>query len=337
MIRIAVIGYGYWGPNIVRNFSRVPGCTVRWICDVHAQALKPLTLTYPATKLTTSFSDVLQDPLVDAIVIATPNATHFPLGVKALVAGKHVLLEKPMTQTSRQARSLVTLARKKKKILMVDHTFVYTPAVAKLREILNKQALGDILSIDCVRTNLGLIQKDSNVIYDLATHDFSIINYLLGTTPRSVSARGFYLTNHESEAAAAYITANYPKNLFVHAHVSWLSPVKIRTITIIGTKKMLVYDDMESSEKIKIFDKSVSVSRDPKAIHQLRVGYRIGSMIAPHIILEEGLLGMAKAFVKAIKTGHPPISDGTTGYEVVRCIEAATVSLRRRGKSVTLS
>ncbi len=336
MIRVAVIGYGYWGPNIVRNFLRLDTCAVRWVCDLKAGVLRALAKQYPAISVTTRYEDILTDNAVHAVVIVTPTATHFSLAKRALTAGKHVLVEKPMTYTSSEARALVDFAKSKKKILMVDHTFVYTPAIQKIKDVLVKKMLGDIVYIDCVRTNLGLLQKDANVIYDLATHDISIIDYLLGVLPRSISAYGFHHNQHASQAAVAHITAKYPNNVFFHSHVSWLSPVKVRTMTIVGTKKMLLYDDMEASEKVKIFDTSISVARDPKAIHQLRVGYRIGSIVAPHIPLEEGLFGMAKTFIRAIKTGKPPITDGNAGLRVIRVIEAATDSLRLGGTPVTL-
>ena len=271
--------------------------------------------------------------MTEAVVIVTPPATHFQMASYFLKAGKHILVEKPMTQTEKDARTLVRLAKKYGKILMVDHTFIYTPAVVKLHEIIKSNVLGNIYSIDSVRTNLGLIQKDSNVIYDLAVHDFAIIDYLFGHLPETVTVNGF-MQKEIKQASVAHITALYPTNLFVHAHVSWLSPIKIRRMIFIGTKKMLVYDDIESTEKIKIYDKGVSFIHDPKQYLHLRVGYRSGDVVAPDIPIEEGLFGMAKEFVTCIATGKQPITDGRAGLRVVRCLEKATASVRTGGKTI---
>ncbi len=335
MIRLAVVGFGYWGPNIVRNFNRIPNVQVTWVCDVNKKAAANAITSYPTTKITTSYQDVLKDPAVDAVIVVTPTSTHFPLAREALLAGKHVLIEKPMTQTETQARQLVQLARSRQKILMVDHTFVFTPAVQKMYAIIKKGVLGKIFYVDCVRTNLGMLQKDSNVVYDLATHDFSILDYLFGTQPQTIQATGFTHLQTAQEAVA-HITAHYPHGMFVHMHVGWLSPIKVRTMLFVGTKKMLLYDDMETTEKVKIYDKSISVGKNPEIRYQLAVGYRIGSTVSPHIPLREGLEGMSEAFIRAIKTGVPPKTDGATGTRVVAAVEAATKSLRKGGQSVKL-
>lgn len=336
MIRLGIIGYGYWGPNILRNFSSIPSATVIWVCDINPKTTTAVTRQYPNTKVTARVSDLMSDPSCDAIVIVTPISTHYSLAKQALLAGKHVLVEKPMTMTSKESEELVALAKKQKKILMVDHTFIYTPAVSKIKSIIEKKTLGDIFYIDCVRTNLGLLQKDSNVLYDLAAHDFSIIDYCLGVSPFSISTTGFALKK-SPQVAVSYLTAVYPKDLYVHAQVSWISPVKIRRITFVGTKKMLVYDDMEPTEKIKLYDKSISVQSDPKAWQQLRVGYRIGTTIAPHVEVVEGLSGMTRAFIKSIRTHKLPVSDGNQGTRIVNILEAATRSLASDGKAMLLS
>lgn len=335
MIGIGVIGYGYWGPNLVRNFSRLSGARVRWICDRDTKLLSEVPRLYPTIQTTSTRDDLFKDPQTQAVVIATPVSTHFPLAKEALMAGKHVLLEKPMTQTSKEAVQLTKLARKKRRILMVDHTFVYTPAVQTMKEILDGKALGTLQYIDCVRTNLGLLQKDTNVVYDLAPHDFGILHYLLGKNPTWVSCTGAAPHNTGQEEVA-HISAQYGKNLFVHAHVSWLSPIKIRTMVFVGTAKMLLYNDMEASEKIQIYDKSVSVTRSPKLMRQLRIGYRAGDMVAPHIAVAEGLAGMTQAFIEAIETGIAPPTDARAGTAVVRMMEAATQSLRNGGKTIRL-
>ncbi len=335
MIRIGVLGYGYWGPNLVRNIVRIPNTQVSWICDIDSTLLRDIPRLYPTTATTKDVGDLLKDPKTDAVVIATPISTHVPLAKRALAAGKHVLVEKPLAPSRREAQELVQLARAKKRVLMVDHTYLYTPEVKKIRDIVQNGELGTIFFVDSVRTNLGLIQRDANVIYDLATHDFSILDFILGLAPTSVSATGFPHKGTNQEAVA-YITARYPKGVFAHICVSWLSPVKIRTMTFVGTKKMLVYNDMEPSEKIQIYDKSISVRPNQRARYQLRIGYRIGSMVAPHIPVKEGLHGMVQAFVTAIKRGTTPASDGKSGVRVVTCIEAATRSLRKNGEELRL-
>jgi predicted dehydrogenase len=335
MIRIGIIGFGYWGPNILRNFSQQSDVAVSWVCDINPKTTTLVEKQYPGVRVTPNASDIFADSTCDAVVIVTPISTHFALAKKALESEKHVLVEKPMTQTTSESEELITIAAKRKKMLMVDHTFLYTPAVKEIKKIIASKKLGDILHIDCVRTNLGLLQKDSNVIYDLATHDLSIIDYLFNCSPSSVSASGVTLKG-TSQETVAYMNASYPNGMHVHAHVSWISPVKVRKITFVGSKKMLVYDDMEPTEKIKIYDKSISLISDPHAQHQLRVGYRIGSTIAPHIDVAEGLTGMVQAFIKSIKRNRPPPSDGIQGKRIVHILESATTSIRNNGASVVL-
>ncbi len=342
MVTIGIIGFGYWGPNLVRNFTRLPQARVGWICDLDTKLLLAASRLYPGTKTTTNYREILSDDRVTAVVIATPPSTHFSLGKAALAAGKHVLIEKPLTIAASDAKQLIALARRKKKILMVDHTYVYTPAVATIGQILKKGELGSLLSIDSVRTNLGIIQNDVNILYDLACHDFSIIDYLLGTTPTSISAIG---TNHRMlrQDTSAYITAQYPlpagrqgKNVFVHVHVSWLTPVKIRRMMIIGTKKMLVYDDNESSEKLKIYDRGISISAEAPNTYQQRIGYRTGNIVSPFIPMAEGLVAMTSAFVEAIISGTPPPTSGECGFRVVKILESATLALHSKKKMIYL-
>lgn len=329
MIHIGVIGYGYWGPNIVRNLLLLPGARVLWICDLNPKALSALSQGHSTIKTTQNIKDILEDPTVDAVVIATPPATHFAIAKAAILAGKHVLVEKPMTTTTKEAQKLNSIAHTNKKILMVDHTFIYTPAIQKLKKIIDAGTLGKMLYVDSVRTNLGLFQKDSNVIFDLAAHDFSIMQYLFGATPRKISATGIMQKDLHQETVA-YITARYPSDLFLHCHVSWLSPIKIRRMIIVGTKKMVVYDDVEPSEKIKIYDKSVTVT------HDLHMGYRSGAVIIPKLGVQEALSSVVSEFIHAIRTNKPPRTDGTQGLLVVESIEAATTSLRTRGKTIKL-
>ncbi len=335
MKRIGVIGYGYWGPNIVRNFSRLSGCSVSWVCDINPKTLGTISHAYPTISTTTDYQDILKDVKVDAVVIVTPISTHFALAREALQKGKHVLIEKPMTFTPGESRILVSLAKKKKRIIMVDHTYIYTPAIRKLKSIIDSGDLGKIYYIDSTRTNLGLLQKDSNVIYDLATHDFSIMDYLFHSMPQIITATGI---SHEDlkQETIAFISATYPKNLFLHCQVSWLSPLKVRRMVFVGTKKMVTYDDIEPSEKIRIYNKGVSFTKDPKQALQLRIGYRSGNVVVPNIPLEEGLYGMAVEFIRAIAKNKKPITNGDMGLRVVRCISAATKSLRENGKQIYL-
>lgn len=333
MLRIAVFGYGYWGPNIVRNFSKIPDVSISWVCDLNPKTLTEIPKIYPTIKTTQNPNDALSDPETDAVVIVTPPSTHVSLASLALKAGKHVLVEKPLTRSSIEAKKLIALAARKKRVLMVDHTFVHTPAVAKLRSIIRSGILGKISVIDSVRTNLGLLQKDSNVIFDLAVHDFSIIDYLFGKIPKTIQATGVTQKQIHQETVA-YITAQYEGDMFMHAQVSWLSPVKTRKMVFIGSKKMLVYDDIEPSEKIKIYDKGVLFTKDSRLSYQLRVGYRSGMITIPHIDMEEGLSAMALDFVRSITSKSKPLTDGSMGLRVVRILEKATQSIRSGGKAV---
>lgn len=328
MTNIAIIGFGYWGPNLARNFSTTPNTRIRWICDLNPKLLQEARRLYPSTQITTNIRDVLHNTTTSAVVIATPLATHVPLARLALAANKHVLVEKPLALGAKEARQLERFAKARKRVIMVDHTYLYTPEVSKIYDIIRSGTLGNVFFVDSVRTNLGLVQTDTNVIYDLATHDFSIVDFLFGKEPQMISATGFSHKGMKQEAVA-YITARYPQGLFFHTHVSWLSPAKVRTMTFVGSKKMLVYNDMEPSEKIKIYDKGISIT-------QLRIGYRTGSMIAPHFPIKEGLAGMAAEFVSAVTTGKKPLSDGMSALRVVRCVETATKSIRTGGKTITL-
>ncbi len=335
MVHIAIIGFGYWGPNLARNFSALSHIHISWICDLNPKLLNVVKKHYPTTKITTNVRDVLSDKRTAAVVIATPISTHVPLATQAIKASKHVLVEKPLAPTVQEARTLVRLSQSHKRILMVDHTYLYTPEIVKIRNVIRSKSLGRVFFIDSVRTNLGLVQTDTNVIYDLATHDFSIIDFLFGREPQTISATGFSHKDMKQEAVA-YITARYPKGLFFHTHVSWLSPAKVRTMTFVGTKKMLVYNDIDPSEKIKIYDKGISVHARSRSQYQLRVGYRVGSMVAPHLPIQEGLRGMAGEFIRAVTTGKKPLSDGASALRVVRSIESATKSIRAGGTTIRL-
>lgn len=333
MVNIGVIGYGYWGPNLVRNFAETPGANVAAVADLDLKRLDIVKKRFPAVKVTTRFQDLLEDPGIDAIAVATPVNSHFELGMATLRAGKHLWLEKPMTETSLQARKLVDEAAKRELALLVDHTFIYTGAVRKMGEIVKGGDLGRVLYYDSTRVNLGLFQRDVSVISDLAVHDFAILDYLLDEHPVAVSASGI---NHfpGTPENLAFITLFYDSGTIAHANVSWLAPVKVRQILLGGSKKMIVYDDMEPSEKIKIYDKGVSFTDDPQQIQEMRVGYRTGDMWAPKLATTEALRVEGEHFVDCIANGKTPETDGHLGLRVVELIEAATSSMRGRGETV---
>jgi len=333
MINIGVIGYGYWGPNLVRNFAEVEGVTMAAVADLDQKKLDVVKRRFPAARVTTRFQDLLEDPSIDAIAIATPVSTHFEFGMAALKAGKHLWVEKPMTETSLQARKLVEEAANRKRVLFVDHTFIYTGAVRKMGEVIGSGELGRIYYYDSTRVNLGLFQRDVNVIADLAVHDFSILDYLLKEHPVAVSASG---TNHfpGTPENLAYITLFYESGTIAHTNVSWLAPVKVRNILLGGSKKMIIYDDLEPSEKVKVYDKGVNFTDDPKQIHEMRVTHRTGDMWAPKLASTEALRVGADHFVDCIVNSKTPQTDGLLGERVVELIEAATSSMRGKGETV---
>lgn len=328
---IALVGYGYWGPNLLRNLFANQDCEVAYCCDTDEKKLSGVHKVFPGITLTTDFGVVLADPTVDAVVLTTPTATHFPLGEKAILAGKDVLFEKPMTLTSREAYTLVELAKRHKRVLMVDHTFLFNDAVTKIKELLESGEIGDILYIDSVRVNLGLFQKDTNVIFDLASHDFAIINYLLQSKPLSVQAHAS--THFGSYENVAYVFSEYPKGITTHVHVSWLSPAKIRQMLIVGTKKMIAYDDIEPTEKIRIYDKGVIMDRSSRDVEQMKIGYRSGDVRLPKIDITEPISLLVREFVNVINSRQVLKSSGEFGAGVVDILEKATQSAKS-GKKV---
>jgi predicted dehydrogenase len=333
VVNIGVVGYGYWGPNLVRNFAETPGLNLAAVTDLDPKKLEVVKKRFPAVKTTTKYQELLDDPGIDAIAIATPVSTHFALGLAALKAGKHLWLEKPMTETSEQARQLVEEAEKRNLVLLVDHTFIYTGAVRKIGEIIKGGDLGNVLYYDSTRINLGLFQRDVSVISDLAVHDFSILDYLLGEHPAAVSASGI---NHfpGTPENLAYITLFYDSKTIAHLNVSWLAPVKVRHILIGGNKKMITYDDLEPSEKVKVYDKGISFTQDAAQIQEMRVGYRTGDMWAPKLAGTEALRLEGEHFADCILNKKTPITDGRLGLRVVELIEAATYSMSAKGEVV---
>ncbi len=335
MINIGIVGYGYWGPNLVRNFSEARGSQVRAVCDLRPENLAAMSRRYPAIKATRDFADLLRDPEIDAIAIATPVRTHFELALAALEAGKHVLLEKPMTETTQQAQRLVDLAKRRRLILMVDHTFIYTPAVRKIRQLVSAGELGDIYYYDSIRVNLGLFQHDVNVIWDLAVHDFSILEYVLGEHPVAISANGASPVARSPESIA-YVSMFFDSGVIAHINVNWLAPVKVRQTLIGGSRKMIVVDELAPSEKIKVYDKGVTLTDDPDKIYQLRIGYRAGDMWAPQLATSEALLVEAEHFINCIEHNRVPDTDGAMGLRVVELLEAASKSMKLRGQPIEL-
>ena len=336
MIRVGLIGYGYWGPNLARSFSDAPGCRLAKICDVRPERLAVAAGRHPGTETVHDPAAVFDDPDVDAVIVATPVSSHFDLALRALRAGKHVLVEKPLTHTAAQAETLIEEAARRGLTLMVDHTFVYTGAVRKIRELTAGGELGDIYYYDSVRVNLGLFQHDVSVVWDLAVHDLSIMDYVLGETPTAVSATGISHVPGAPENVA-YLTLFFGRPLIAHVHVNWLAPVKVRQTLIGGSRKMVVYNDLEAAERIKVYDKGITVSSGAENIYKTMVGYRTGDMWAPQIDMTEALKTEAAHFVRCIEGREKPITGGEAGLRVVRILEAASRSLAERGRPVELA
>jgi predicted dehydrogenase len=331
MIKIGVIGCGYWGPNLIRNFIQLPNAQVIYACDLDGSRLERISNLYPYVKTTKDPQVLFADSEINAVVIATPVTTHYALAMEALKSRKHVLIEKPMTLTSLDAESLIQRARKQDLVLAVDHTFEYVAAVNHLKQQMDKGELGDIYYINSSRLNLGLFQSDINVVWDLAPHDLSIANYLLGKMPISVSAEG---SSHIIAGVedVAYLKLEYPDNIMVVIHVSWLDPCKVRRTTVVGSKKMLVYDDVEPMEKIKLYDKSVECPRYYDNFGEFQFSYHYGNITIPKLDNVEPLNFVCSHFLDCIKTGTNPKTDGESGLNVVKILEAANRSLQNKGR-----
>ncbi|MGH9524223.1 MAG: Gfo/Idh/MocA family protein [Terriglobales bacterium] len=334
MIRVGVVGYGYWGPNIVRNFRGLDGTRVDMVCDKSPASVERVRRAYADVATTTEPMDVIKCPSLDAVAIITPVWTHYELAKAALENGKHVFVEKPFTSTSEQAEELIELAEKKKLTIMVDHTFLYTGAVRKIDSLISEGTLGDLYYYDSMRVNLGLFQHDINVIWDLAPHDLSIMDYLIKERPEAISATGQAHFDSGLEDVA-FITVYFPKNIIAHINVNWLSPVKVRTTLIGGEKKMLVWNDLEADEKIKVYDKGVDIPKR-EAVYQLLVSYRSGDMFAPRLPGGEALTMEMKKFIDCINTGASSFNDGHAGLRIVKLLEAAQKSIKNRGELVYL-
>lgn len=338
MVNVGVVGYGYWGPNVARNFHAAPGAKLVAVSDVSDKRLGLAQANYPFIKAVKDPLELIRSTDVDAVAIVTPVFAHYELAKAALEAGKHIFVEKPFTSTSAQARELVELAARKKLRIMVDHTFLFTGAVKKVQELIASGELGRLLFYDSVRVNLGLFQHDVNVIWDLAPHDLSIMAHVIDRKPVALSAHGSVHYQGGLEDIA-YVAVEFEGGDFIaHFHVNWLSPVKVRKTLISGDKKMLVWDDLDADEKIKIYDRGVDVksSNGKDGIHELLVSYRSGDVYIPKLEATEALKAEAQYFVDCVTRDCDPFNNGESGFQVVRLLEAADESLKNGGRRVTL-
>ncbi len=335
MIKIGLIGYGYWGPNLARNFSYNPDLELSAICDLSSDRLQVAGRLYPQVRLLGQGEDLFEDTDLDAVAISTPVASHFELAKKALLSDKHVWLEKPMTEKVEQAEELIELAQKKKKVLLVDHTFVYTGAVRKIKETIERGELGNLIYYDSTRMNLGLFQQDVNVIWDLAPHDISIMDHLIPLRKSTVSATGSHYYGN-GIVPKSLLTIYMENNIVAHINVSWVSPVKIRQTLIGGTSKMVLYDDNQPSEKVKIYDKGVELYETKEELYHLKVQYRVGDMYAPKLEDHEALALATEHFVECLSNGNDPLTNGRAGLEVVKVLVASKESLEKNGAPVEI-
>jgi predicted dehydrogenase len=333
-MNIGIIGYGYWGPNLVRNFNNQPDAKVTSVAESRIERHGIIKKQYPAVELFTSGEDLIDSVKVDAVVIATPVFQHYPLAKKALQQGKHVLIEKPMTPTVKQAEELINIASQKGLVLMIDHTFLYTGAVQKMKTIIHDKIIGTPQYFDSTRINLGLFQPDVNVLWDLAPHDISILCYLINETPLSVNATGISHTNNGIENVA-YMTVNYQTNFVAHFNCSWTSPVKVRSTLIGGDKKMILYNDLEPSEKIRIYDTGYEYKTEDDK-NRILVDYRTGDVYIPKLSSTEALSGVAADFINSIQTTSVPLASAVLGLQVMKILEASQNSIKNRGKEVKL-
>lgn len=335
MIQVGIIGYGYWGPNLVRNFFSHKNCTIKGVADSRPNRLELLAKSYPTINAVLNADDIINDPEIDAVIIATPVFTHFDLAKKALLNGKHVLLEKPMASSVKECEILIELAQQKNLLLMVDHTFLYTGAVEKIKEIIDADTLGNIKYLDSTRINLGLFQPDINVLWDLAPHDLSILRYLHNEKPYSINATGISHTNNSIENIA-FMTINYPSGFIAHLNCSWSSPVKVRMMLIGGDKKMIIYNDVEPTEKIKIYDTAYEVKTDEDK-NKILVDYRVGDIYVPKIDNKEALALVANDFILGILENKLPRSSYHIGLDIVKMLEASERSIKNNGTEVIIN
>jgi predicted dehydrogenase len=334
-VRTAVVGLGYWGPNLVRNLQEAPQADVLWACDQQAAALEKIGRRYPAVALTSDFHEILRDEAVEAVLLATPVSTHFPLAMSALEAGKHVFVEKPLAASVDEAAKLVDAAKAHDRVLMPGHTFLYSPPVLMIREMIEAGELGDIYFISASRVNLGLHQRDVSVAWDLGPHDFSILRYWLGEAPTHATAlsRGCVIPGTPD---VAFINLEFPSGTIAHLELSWLAPTKLRRTTIVGSRKMILYDDTSPSEPVRVFDSGVMLE-DPTTFGEYQLTYRTGDIVSPRVAAAEPLSLEIADFCTAVRTGAEPRSSSQIGLEVVRIIEAVDGSLNDSGSRTELS
>ncbi len=337
MTRVCVIGAGYWGPNLIRNFAACPDTELVAVCDRDEQRLEKVLRPYPCVEAITDFDRVLTRMDIEAVAIATPVDTHAPLGVAALEMGKHVLIEKPLAGSVHEAEQLVAAADRANRVLMVDHTFIYSGPVQKIKQIVDSGEIGDLYFIDSVRINLGMFQHDVNVVWDLAPHDLSILDYLVGQLPRSISAFGACHANEVAEIEdVAYLNLDFSDGLLASFHVNWLSPVKVRHFIIGGSNKSIVYDDLEPTERVKVYDRGITINDDVEAKRGVMVGYRTGDVWSPHIPQVEPLAQMVRHFAECIRENKQPLTNGEAGLRVVKILEAAQRSIKAQGGRITI-
>jgi predicted dehydrogenase len=337
MIRVAVVGAGYWGPNLIRNFAGCPDTELVAVCDRDEQRLAKVLSGYPGVEPVREFDELLGRSDVDAVAIATPVNTHAPMGLAALRAGKHVLVEKPLAGSVADAEQMVAVAKEAGRVLMVDHTFIYSGPVQKIKQIVDSGEIGEIYFIDSVRINLGMFQHDVNVVWDLAPHDLSILDHIVGRLPRSLSAFGTCHANEEKNIEdVAYLNLDFNDGLLASFHVNWLSPVKIRHFIIGGSQKSIVYDDLEPTERVKVYDRGISINGDVEARRGVLVSYRTGDVWSPHIPQVEPLAQMVSHFAECIRDNKVPLTDGEAGLRIVRILEAAQRSIKAQGGRITL-
>lgn len=335
MIKVGVIGVGYWGPNIIRNLISSKKFEVLMCADLRKERLNYINSLYPTIQLTHDYKDIVKNKNIDAVAICTPVYSHYEIAQAALQNGKHILIEKPMTSTTAQAEQLINIANQKKLVILVDHTFLFTGAVRKIKEIIDSGDIGDIYYFDSVRVNLGLFQHDVNVVWDLAPHDISIMDYIINRPAESIVATGSdHLGNGLEDVA--YLTIFYPDRIIAHIHVNWLSPVKIRLTQISGSKQMIVWDDNSPSEKVKIYDKGIEVIQTADQVYHTLIQYRTGDMYCPKISQTEALAVEVDHFAECIQKGIRPISDGQCGWRVVQILESAEKSIKNHGKEIRL-
>lgn len=334
-IKVGVVGVGYWGPNIIRNLNQIPTCDMAICCDMDEKRLAHMNRLYPGMKTTANYEDLIGDTSIDAIAVCTHVSGHYPLAKKALEAGKHVLIEKPMTAKVDEAEELVAIAKKNGLVLMVDHTFEYTAGVNKMKEIIESGVLGDVLYVHCSRLNLGIFQSDINVVWDLAPHDLSVILYAAGLKPRSVQTMGAKLL-HPKVEDMALVNLKCANNASAVIHVSWVDPRKVRTVAVVGSKQMLVYDDLDPTAKIHIYDKCVDNPPHYDTFGEFLCSYHYGDINMPRLQESEPLSVMCKHFLECVETGKTPRSDGESGLRMVRILEASDRSIAANGGEIML-